>query len=107
MAACLEDSGRTRVVARAGDRLRDFVSQRASKFSHYAHAVHVGEISLQFAERLFRPLALRQIGYESDTLVSALLEGRRREENGNTAAVFPEVLLPDRRPSARHLVLIV
>ena len=71
MAACLEDSGRTRVVARAGDRLRDFVSQRASKFSHYAHAVHVGEISLQFAERLFRPLALRQIEDKRDALLAA------------------------------------
>ena len=35
--------GRTGVVARAGDRLRDFVSQRGGQFSHYAQAIHVRE----------------------------------------------------------------
>jgi hypothetical protein len=40
--------GRTGVVARAGDRLRDFVSQRGSQFSHYARAVHVREVCLEY-----------------------------------------------------------
>ena len=35
---------RTGVVARGGDRLRDFVSQRSGQFSHHAQTVHVGEI---------------------------------------------------------------
>ena len=36
--------GRTGVVARAGDRLRDFVSKRGGQLPHHAQAVHVGEI---------------------------------------------------------------
>jgi len=36
--------GGTSIVARAADRLRDFVSQRGGQFSHHAQAVHVGEI---------------------------------------------------------------
>jgi hypothetical protein len=36
--------GRAGVVARAADRLRDFVSQRGGQFSHHVQTVHVGEI---------------------------------------------------------------
>src|SRR5262245_47670291 len=36
--------GCTSVIARTGDRLRDLMRQRGGQFSHYAHAVHVGEI---------------------------------------------------------------
>jgi len=36
--------GGASVVARGGDRLRDFVSKRGGQFSHHAQAVHVGEI---------------------------------------------------------------
>ena len=55
--------GRTGVVARTGDRLRDFVRQRGSQFSHHAHAVHVGEIRLhllQSRQRLRAILDVRQ-----------------------------------------------
>ena len=55
--------GRTGVVAGAGDRLRDFVRQRGGQFSHYAHAVHVGEIRLhllQLCQRSFAILNVRQ-----------------------------------------------
>src|SRR5262245_7371657 len=38
-------------------------------------------------------LALRQVEHESDTLIPAFLEGRRADQHGNAAAVFPEVLL--------------
>ena len=43
---------RAGVVARGGDRLRDFVSQRRGQFSHHAQTVHVGEIRLQLAQLL-------------------------------------------------------
>src|SRR5262245_18035240 len=51
-----EIQGCTSVVARAGDRLRDFVKQRGGHFSQHAHAVHVGEFRLQFTDRLHYPL---------------------------------------------------
>jgi hypothetical protein len=38
--------GRTGVVARAGDRLRDLVRQRGGQFSNHAQAIHVGDIQL-------------------------------------------------------------
>jgi AraC-like DNA-binding protein len=37
-----EIQGRADVIARAGDRLRDFVSQRGGQSPHYAQADHVG-----------------------------------------------------------------
>ena len=55
--------GRPGVVARAGDRLRDFVGQRGCQLSHHAHAVHVGEIRLhllQSRQRLCAILDVRQ-----------------------------------------------
>ena len=42
---------------------------------------------------LLGALALRQIKHESDTLISAFLEGRRADQHRDTAAVFPKVLL--------------
>ena len=39
--------GRASIVARSGDRMQNFVSQRSGQCSHYAQAVHVGEIRLQ------------------------------------------------------------
>src|SRR6516225_2259969 len=50
------------VVARAGDRLRDFVRERGCQFSHHAHSVHVGEIRfhlLQPRQRLRAILDVR------------------------------------------------
>jgi hypothetical protein len=35
---------RKSIVARGGDRLRDFLSQRGCQFSHLPRGVHVGEI---------------------------------------------------------------
>ena len=61
--------GRPGVVARAGDRLRDFVRQRGSQFSHHAHAVHVGEIRLhllQSRQRLCAILDVRQQNVPAD-----------------------------------------
>jgi hypothetical protein len=46
----------TSIVARTGDRLRDFVSERGGQFSHHAHAVYMGEFALQFTQRLLGPL---------------------------------------------------
>ena len=40
----------TRVVARGGNRLADFVRQRGGQFSHHAHAVHVSEIRLHLLQ---------------------------------------------------------
>jgi hypothetical protein len=40
---------RAGVVARGGNRLRDFVGQRGGQFSHHAQAVHVREIGLELA----------------------------------------------------------
>ena len=59
-----EIQGRTGVVARSGDRLLDFVSQRGRQLSHHAQAIHVREICLQLAQPLMlllRALALRHI----------------------------------------------
>src|SRR5215472_5493430 len=53
--------GRTGVVARTGDRLRDFVRQRGSQFSHNADAVHVSEIRLELAACLVCPPALSNV----------------------------------------------
>ena len=50
--------------------------------------------------------ALRQIEHESDTLIPAFLEGRYADQYGNTAAVFPEVLLLKRWKNPGHLVLL-
>jgi hypothetical protein len=55
--------GRPGVVARAGDRLRNFVGQRGGQLSHHAHAVHVGEIRfhlLQPRQRLCAILDVRE-----------------------------------------------
>ena len=43
-ASVQEVHGRTGIVARGSNRLRDFMSQRGGQFSHHAQAVHVGEI---------------------------------------------------------------
>jgi hypothetical protein len=59
------------IVARAGDRLCDFVSQRGSQFSHHAQTVHVREICLQLAESfplLLRAFAFRHIDVCPDNL---------------------------------------
>ena len=53
--------GRTGVVARAGDRLRDFVRQRGGQFSHHAHAVHVGEIRLHLLQSRQRSCAILNV----------------------------------------------
>src|SRR5258708_25798345 len=58
------------------------------------------------AKRLLRALPLRQVEHESDTLIPAFLEGRRADQHGNTAAVFPEVFLLDRPQNPGHLVLL-
>ena len=42
-----EIQGGLSVVARSGDRLRDFVSQRGSQFSPHANAIHMREILTQ------------------------------------------------------------
>src|SRR4029453_11787655 len=56
-------------------------------------------------ECLFRAFALRQVEHESDTLIPAFLEGCRADQHGNTAAVFPEVLLLKRLQTPGHLQL--
>src|SRR5262249_15866473 len=53
----------------------------------------VAELRLALPQCFLGPFALRQVERESDTLISAFLEGRRADQHGNTAAVFPEVLL--------------
>ena len=50
-----------RCCARAGDRLRDFVSQRGGQFSHHAHAVHVGEIRLHLIQSRQRSCAILNV----------------------------------------------
>ena len=55
--------------------------------------------------RLLGAFALRQVEHESDTLIPAFLEGRRADQHGNTAAVFPEVLLLKRLQTPGHLQL--
>jgi hypothetical protein len=55
-----KNQGRTGVVARATNRLRDFVSERRGQFSHHAQAGHVSEILLQLAQPLM--LLLRAYG---------------------------------------------
>src|SRR5258708_2060084 len=53
------------VVARAGERLGDFVSQRGSQFSHHAHAVHAGKIQLQLLQSLQRSRAILDVYQET------------------------------------------
>ena len=59
--------GRAGVVARGGDRLGDFVSQRGGQFSHHAQAVHVREIRLQSAQPLM--LSCARLRSVTSTLV--------------------------------------
>src|SRR6202043_348257 len=40
----------------------------------------------------FGPLALGQVEHESDALTPASFEGRRADQHGHTAAIFPEIL---------------
>ncbi len=50
-------------------------------------------------------LALGQVEHESDTLVPVFFEGRHADQHGNTAAVFPKVLLLKRLQTPGHLQL--
>src|SRR5882757_1652182 len=50
--------------------------------------------------------ALRQNEHECDTLIPAVLEGRHADQHGNTAAVFPEVLLLKRLQTSGHHMLL-
>jgi hypothetical protein len=56
---------RTGVVASAGDRLRDFVSQRGGQFSHHAQAVHVRQIRLHLLQSLQRARAIIDVHQET------------------------------------------
>src|ERR1700741_5417306 len=58
------------------------------------------------AEAFLGPLALGQVEHESDPFVPAFFEGCRADQHGNTAAVFPEILLLDRPQSPAHLLLL-
>ena len=60
---------------------------------------------LALAQRRFRPLALGQIEHESDRLVSSFFDRRRTQQNGDAAAVFPEVFLLNRQPDPSPFVL--
>ena len=53
--------GCTGVVARAGDRLGNFVRQRGSQFSHYAQAIYVGEIRLHLLQSRQRSCAILDV----------------------------------------------
>src|SRR6516165_1007528 len=54
------------------------------------------QTSLGLTQRLFRPLALRQIEHEGDALVAAFFEHRDADEHGNAAAIFAKILLLER-----------
>ena len=72
--------GRTSVVARGGDRVQNFVSQRGGQLSHYAHAIHVREIRLQLAKSLvllLRAFAFRHIDVRSDHLDKFSIRGEQ------------------------------
>ena len=52
--------GGASVVARGGDWLRDFVSQRGGQFSHHAQAIHMGEICTLVGAASHAPPQLRR-----------------------------------------------
>src|ERR1700676_2031426 len=79
------------------------MGDRGHELSHGGDAACVRKLRLYFAIALlavacfgFRPLALGQIEYESNTFLSAFFEARRADQHGHTAAVFPEILLLER-----------
>jgi hypothetical protein len=88
-----EIEGRAGVVAGAGDRLCDFMSQRASQFTHHAHAIHAGKIRLELTECLISLFAFGQIEHEGNAVVAALFEKYGTHEYGNAAAVLAKILL--------------
>src|SRR4029077_2047332 len=57
------------------------------------------------AEAFLYALALRQVEHESDTLVPAFFDGCQADQHGNTAAVFPKVLLLKRRQTPGYFQL--
>ena len=73
--------GRLGIVARGGNRLRDFVSQRGGKFSHRAQTVHTREIGLELAQPLvllLRALAFRYVDLCGDYLDKFSASGKHR-----------------------------
>src|ERR1700730_16195865 len=73
--------GRTSVVARGGDRMQNFVSQRGGQFSHHAQAIQVREIRLQLPKSLMlllRAFALRHIDVRSNHLDKLSIRGEQR-----------------------------
>ena len=72
---------RTGVVARGGDRMQNFVSQRGGQLSHDAHAIYVREIRLQLAQSLMlllRAFAFRHIDVRRDHLDEFSIRGEQR-----------------------------
>ena len=88
-----KNQGRTGVVARAGDRLRDFVSQRSSQLSHHAHAIQVARSAS--SRRSLSSALLRSVKSTTKATPRFPSSSKRRhaDQHRNTAAVFPEVLL--------------
>src|SRR5713226_4540706 len=65
----------------------------------------VAELPFALPQCFLGAFALCQVEHESDTSIPAFLEGRRADQHGNTAAVFPEVLLLKRLQAPGHLQL--
>jgi len=92
--------------------LVDFNGNRRGELPHRRDAISVRERHLRFAvsplalaQVLLRLLAHGQIEHEGDALVPTFLEARCADEYGDTAAVFPEVLLLERCAGSGHLQL--
>src|ERR1700682_3170091 len=76
------------------------MGDRGGQLAHRRDAVGVRELQLRlavsllaFASFCLNPLALGQIKYEGDTLVTALFKCCPTNQHGHTATVFPSVFL--------------
>ena len=88
---------------RCGDRLFDFMSDRGCELAHGGDAVRVRQLHLHLAQRLFGPLALGQIEYETDALVPLFVERGRADQRRHAAAVLTEILPLVRLDRSGHL----
>src|ERR1700732_446132 len=81
------------------------MGDRGRQLAYRRDAVYVCEVRLRLAQCLFGVLTLRQIEHEGDTLILAIAERRRAEQNRYAAAVLVKVLFLTRLDSSSRLQL--
>src|SRR6202051_3618915 len=81
------------------------MSDRGGQLPQGRYAHDMRQVRLRVAQCLIDVLALRQIEYEGNALLSAVVERRRTDQNGHAGAVFAKVLFLTRLDGATRLQL--